>query len=504
MSLVVGTGGGGGFTLGPAQNVFTGANRTAAESARDTYQGNNANWLTSYNNDTNLNIRLEYTESGEQVALYQVRNTAGDDWLDNDSAQGVKGDPGIDGTILEFGSVAERDAFFSSRLNMLRANLPIMVTVAVETVSMQVWTGQTNPSSYSANLWRVASIRSGTASFELADVHTISSGGQNIFIINESSTRVFSGVYQLLGDHRESSDRTLVGDTPVARTYTPGNGVLPNALEPGGARATSGSVAFDVNFDIQGSNTSLFGLTFVPEESYSGRLRYNVVNTDSGVELYNQEADVVLTSSQEFTQWFQFPYEARLGENLRARLFKEDQSILMVRPENGDATRPYTTSHVRFFADDPVVVSGSAAEQLEAIVVGGEGINVSRSGNVLTISRTGNGGGTNPPAPGQRMYFGLSSEPDPASVDLSTLTRINNHTNPQLITLGTATQGQYGWIFTESAHDLTTINDTVLGQDVTDLFTETVNAQTIDSLSFDARRVGPLNAGFNEQYMVRF
>lgn len=89
--------GGGGFTLGPVQNVFTGADRAAAETARDTYFTANPSNLTSYNNDTNLNIRLEYSASGNTVALFQVRNEAGNAWLDNSSAIGVAGPAGQDG-----------------------------------------------------------------------------------------------------------------------------------------------------------------------------------------------------------------------------------------------------------------------------------------------------------------------------------------------------------------------------------------------------------------------
>ena len=93
----VGTGaGGGGFTLGPEQNVFTGANRAAAETARDTYFTANPDNLAAYNADTNLNIRLEYDDSGNAVAQFQVRNGAGNTWLDNDSSIGVRGE---DGTV---------------------------------------------------------------------------------------------------------------------------------------------------------------------------------------------------------------------------------------------------------------------------------------------------------------------------------------------------------------------------------------------------------------------
>lgn len=106
-SFVFGGGrGGGGFTLGPAQNVFTGADRAAAESARDTYFTANPSNLAQYNADTSLNIILQYTDNGDGVAVYQVRNSAGTAWLDNSSARGVAGRDGMadipsvpDGTI---------------------------------------------------------------------------------------------------------------------------------------------------------------------------------------------------------------------------------------------------------------------------------------------------------------------------------------------------------------------------------------------------------------------
>lgn len=98
-------GGGGGFTLGPPQNVFIGADRAAAESARDTYFAANTSNLTSYNDDTSLNIRLEYSASGNAVALFQVRNGEGDAWLDNNSAIGARGEEGPEGPAGPAGGV---------------------------------------------------------------------------------------------------------------------------------------------------------------------------------------------------------------------------------------------------------------------------------------------------------------------------------------------------------------------------------------------------------------
>ena len=98
---VAATGGGRGFTLGPVQNVFTGADRAAAEAARDAYAVDPANsaWLPAYNADTSLNIRLEYADGTSNIATYQVRNSAGNAWLDNQSFVAVAGQDG-DGADL--------------------------------------------------------------------------------------------------------------------------------------------------------------------------------------------------------------------------------------------------------------------------------------------------------------------------------------------------------------------------------------------------------------------
>ena len=188
MGLIRNRGGaGGGFTLGPAQNVFTGADRAASEAARDAYAVANPSWLTIYNSDTSLNIRLEYTLGSDAVAQFQVRNSDGDDWLDNSSATGVQGDPGVNGMdISQFSSISDRDAFFSTNPSLLEEDLPISVVVENNTIEMQVWNGATSPPSYSpgtdAILWIPGSIRSGTSSFQLADSQAITAGGDNVLL----------------------------------------------------------------------------------------------------------------------------------------------------------------------------------------------------------------------------------------------------------------------------------------------------------------------------------
>ena len=83
-----GRGGGGGFTLGPAQNTFGSAtavttapgyaaDQAAAETLRDAYATANAAWLALYTGDRSSYIRLIWTGN---ATAFQRRNAAGTGW----------------------------------------------------------------------------------------------------------------------------------------------------------------------------------------------------------------------------------------------------------------------------------------------------------------------------------------------------------------------------------------------------------------------------------------
>ena len=188
-----GSSGGGGFTLGPLQNVFTGVDRAAAELERDTYfAGAGAANLTTYNGDTTLNIRLEYDEVGNAIALFQVRNAAGDTWLDNSSATGVKGDAGESASIADdaysaawdgiTAVAASKNAIYDKMetvtaavaLNTAKVSYPsvdstkvghISVTQAVNLDTIKSDTA-TNTSNLSDNTTDIANIRSTTGTVD--------------------------------------------------------------------------------------------------------------------------------------------------------------------------------------------------------------------------------------------------------------------------------------------------------------------------------------------------
>ena len=100
-----GGGGGAGAGLGPAQNTFgdaSTASRAAAEALRNTYQGAHAPWLTEYNDDLSLWIRLVW-DDGDVI---QRRNGAGTAWEDvTQVITGPRGGAGRQARFLVFAYV---------------------------------------------------------------------------------------------------------------------------------------------------------------------------------------------------------------------------------------------------------------------------------------------------------------------------------------------------------------------------------------------------------------
>lgn len=204
-----GTTAGADFPLGQAQNVFTGADRTAAETARDAFDVATPGWIESYNNNTGLNIRLEFAATGDQVALYQVRNVSGTAWQDNSSAVGVKGDTGpagATGNSYFFASLDKRDDFFNTPGNptLLESGLPNITNTGSNAVTVFEWKGEDQPASYDNTLWRDSSFRAGTGEFIAGDLQSISSAGDTLAVVNLLSGIAFHPVWQTFDDGNTS------------------------------------------------------------------------------------------------------------------------------------------------------------------------------------------------------------------------------------------------------------------------------------------------------------
>ena len=92
------------FTLGPTQNIFDGATRASAETARDQYATNNPTWLPQYDADSQIGIYLTFVENGEDTVVSQVRvNSA---WRDVQTVVAIQGTPG---PAASFSGVSENN-----------------------------------------------------------------------------------------------------------------------------------------------------------------------------------------------------------------------------------------------------------------------------------------------------------------------------------------------------------------------------------------------------------
>lgn len=136
-------------------------------------------------------------------------------------------------------------------------------------------------------------------------------------------------------------------------------------------------------------------------------------------------------------------------------------------------------------------------------------IDVDDANNTITINASGTGG-TTPTPISTDLRYGLSAESDPALVDFGALTDVASPTDPQTVSTGTTTAGQYFHIFSANTHDIQTITDTVLQQIVYqeggtgNIFTKVSDVRTEASVTYDSYSIGPLNAGIDEDYVLAF
>lgn len=341
------------FTLGPEQNVFTGADRTAAESARDSYFTSNPSKLAFYNDDVSLNIRLEFTSGSNDIALYQVRNSAGTEWLDNQSFQSRIGPPGIDGSDLQFASEAQRDTFFNARKDLLEANLPIQVSNGEGVIAMQYWTGDSNPPTYDNTLWSLATVRSGTGSFELATAHKLSSSGENVGFVNLLDSQSYHPVWQTFSEGNTATSR--VRQTLTTNIVSDKSSDLTNPTWLRTAPVTNQSIT-KVRMDFVNPVTNLEILVTLNDNDYWSN---RVANVPSG------EQDII----------FNPPFDIKSGQAIQISLSSRNGDVVV----KGESTSqiPYQEVSFNEWEDVGLVTDDEIEDFKNKVNILSEGPNVS-------------------------------------------------------------------------------------------------------------------------------
>jgi hypothetical protein len=203
----IGGGGGGGFSLFSKSSdglpaIFTGANRAAAEVAREDYFTNDPSGpddLATLDQNPFLLIQLIDESTDPDTVIYQ--NRQGGAWADVNGI--VQGPAGNDAPSLFFSSVAERQTFFGDvdNLPLLSNGLP-SVTNINGTFTTLVWSDPISPvTAYDDTFWREAPVGASPDSIILgSDGARISSGNQVInFDTPGGETQTFIGVPYTIG-----------------------------------------------------------------------------------------------------------------------------------------------------------------------------------------------------------------------------------------------------------------------------------------------------------------
>lgn len=506
--------GGGGFTLGPQQNIFVGANRAAAEAARDAYAAANPAWLAAYNADTNLNIRLSFTEGTASVAVFQIRNNIGYGWLDNDSFEAVQGPPGQDGQDgqADLTSVTNGRVPFDN--NGTLADSPIRVmedgTAFIQGITrVEGGTIAVGPFVQISERGGFVGITNALGDeFTLVDFRTArdsASSRPRLLELTEAENNF---------DIQTVQTETLT--SPINFNYTPTLLARSNAfIGQVGSDITNlrlrisdiqtGSVfkyfpseaawldGTGVDFAV-GEMTLDFGDTELPLSA--GRQLGIEIRFDSGSLLGDTNGIPALTSMLQRGQFTDLAYlrdvPSEVGEDNVQSNWNETDA-------NSDAfilNKPSIPTNTNDFVD---TLTAEVSGQDLTITLG-------RTGTLDDLSQTVTlpGGGTTPGNGPDALYYGLSSSNNPAVVDLSTLTGPVDATDPQTVTTGVAAQGDYFIILSANTHDITAITDTVLNQPVLDIFTKTNDVRTEGGVTYDSYVIGPLNADLNESYVLEF
>ena len=233
-----------------------------------------------------------------------------------------------------FTSVDEMKSHFTANPIELKSNLPVLVSRtdsdnAGDSIENDVlllqWTGEDSPESFDENLLVGASLMADVSSLSLGEAHTFSSGGQNVFTINQISKSAFTSPWSEIGDHSTESGR-FVNNRPKSREY----GEL-EYLEIVGSVADSGAVDYNVSSE-NSENQSLLGVELVAAETYSDRLSYVIKATATGKVVYKQTFNVDVQDGDTIDWWFNHPVDSLVGDDATAGLLKADNTFLKVRP----------------------------------------------------------------------------------------------------------------------------------------------------------------------------
>lgn len=224
-----------------------------------------------------------------------------------------------------------------------------------------------------------ASVRSGLNSFELAEMHTTHSGGENVFDQNNVSGINWFPVWQGVKPLPASPVGEHVGLNPTVRQYSNVSELLPN-----------GSGQFPVFLSYRDeitlvNNESVMFLEVRAGEEYQGKLTYTIRDsTQTGTLKYQQIIDVNCVSGDMIQFNFTHPSESMKGDTIAVNIIKEDGADFLVwRVASG--VKPYLKLYLTTFVDIPVWATTQVIRSSVTVRYSGD-YEVDTSGGVKTLT----------------------------------------------------------------------------------------------------------------------
>lgn len=210
------------------------------------------------------------------------------------------------------------------------------------------------------NLIQANKIIKNKLTLKLGDQHDMSSAGDDIFFLNNSTQVNRHPLWGGIKDQTVPANQDQSGLIPPgARVYAPDL----TSVEPFGPVDGAGAIPF-ANFDTLTDNTSLFGVTFVTADAVMSTdvLSYRVYNGTgtSGILVFDQVfTGTAYAAGATIVFNFDSPLEAVAGATryqtvVRGTSFDSPTVVLNVRPSSTMATRYYVSRRIRTFTDVPI------------------------------------------------------------------------------------------------------------------------------------------------------
>ncbi len=213
------------------------------------------------------------------------------------------------------------------------------------TAVLNNWTYDEPTNTLSTN----ASLKAGLNSFSLGDMHTMSSGGENVFFKNNSSDIHWFPRWQ--GVREYTGDNTPLVVAPTTRVYV--NNGVPVIITPVGANAHATTNIAYTQIVTLTQNESVVRLEVVLGEDYTGDMTYTLRDTtQTGIMKFSQVVAVDGVEGDPLVFIFHHPSESFEGDIIAVDMVKEDDTPMLVRASATIDTAPWVRITLCVFSDE--------------------------------------------------------------------------------------------------------------------------------------------------------